>query len=240
MRVSLVGVSSAFGSLEVLRDISLDISPGTITAVLGTNGSGKTTLLRLLAGILAPTRGEVRYDEAVLTRRRLDLRRRAMFIADAPLVLPESALISWIGTCLRVYEVERPDVEAAVSRLLDDLDLATMAGIPLANLSRGQVYKAALASLLAVDPDLWLLDEPFASGMDPAALSLFTDAARAAAGRGRSVVFGTQMLDLATRLADRVIVLHGAGVARSGSMQDIAADGEGLHAMFEQLRRGRV
>ncbi|NDD29512.1 MAG: ABC transporter ATP-binding protein, partial [Proteobacteria bacterium] len=227
-------------SLEVLRDISLDISPGTITAVLGTNGSGKTTLLRLLAGILAPTRGEVRYDEAVLTRRRLDLRRRAMFIADAPLVLPESALISWIGTCLRVYEVERPDVEAAVSRLLDDLDLATMAGIPLANLSRGQVYKAALASLLAVDPDLWLLDEPFASGMDPAALSLFTDAARAAAGRGRSVVFGTQMLDLATRLADRVIVLHGAGVARSGSMQDIAADGEGLHAMFEQLRRGRV
>ena len=240
MRVSLVGVSSAFGSLEVLRDISLDISPGTITAVLGTNGSGKTTLLRLLAGILAPTRGEVRYDEAVLTRRRLDLRRRAMFIADAPLVLPESALISWIGTCLRVYEVERPDVEAAVSRLLDDLDLATMAGIPLANLSRGQVYKAALASLLAVDPDLWLLDEPFASGMDPAALSLFTDAARAAAGPGRSVVFGTQMLDLATRLADRVIVLHGAGVARSGSMQDIAADGEGLHAMFEQLRRGRV
>ena len=240
MRVSLVGVSSAFGSLEVLRDISLDISPGTITAVLGTNGSGKTTLLRLLAGILAPTRGEVRYDEAVLTRRRLDLRRRAMFIADAPLVLPESALISWIGTCLRVYEVERPDVEAAVSRLLDDLDLATMAGIPLANLSRGQVYKAALASLLAVDPDLWLLDEPFASGMDPAALSLFTDAARAAAGQGRSVVFGTQMLDLATRLADRVIVLHGAGVARSGSMQDIAADGEGLHAMFEQLRRGRV
>lgn len=239
MNVEVREVSRSFGALRVLEAISLRIEPGTVTAVLGTNGAGKTTLLRLLGGALRPTKGEVCYDGEVLTRARLDLRRRVMYVADMPLVLRESPLISWIGTCLRVYHVDRPGLEAAVSRVLDDLGLGSLAGMPLATLSRGQLYKAALASLIAVDPDLWLLDEPFASGMDPAALAVLGEAVRLAAARGRTVVLGTQMLALVGRLADQAVVLRNGGVVIHGGVQELTADGEGLEEKLKTLWRER-
>lgn len=239
MILELRDVSRAFGTLQVLDSVSLEIPPGSVTAIVGTNGAGKSTLLRLMGGALRPTRGEIRYDGEVLTRARLDLRRRVMFLADTPMVLRESPLVTWIGTCLRVYGVERPGLEAMVSRVLDDLDLGSLAGMPLATLSRGQLYKAALAALIAVDPELWLLDEPFASGIDPAALAVLSDAVRMAASRGRTVVLATQMLDLAGRIVDRAVLVRDGGVAAHGPVQELAVNGEGLEEMFKSLWRKR-
>lgn len=239
MKLELRDVSRTFGALQVLDSVSLEIPHGAVTVVLGTNGAGKSTLLRLVGGALRPTHGEIRYDGEVLSRTRLDLRRRVMFLADTPLVLRESPLVSWIGTCLRVYGVERPGLEAMVSRVLDDLDLGRLAGMPLATLSRGQLYKAALAALIAVDPELWLLDEPFASGMDAAAITVLNEAMRMAAARGRTVVVATQMVDLAGRIADRAVVVRDGGVAAHGALQDLTADGEGLEEMLKSTWRRR-
>lgn len=236
MNVALRGVCRSFGTLDALRSVTLELAPGEVTAVLGTNGAGKTTLLRLLGAVLRPTSGEIRYDDEVLTRARLDLRKRVMFVADAPLVLPESPLIAWIGTCLRVYGIERPGVEAMVARHLDDLDLTSLAGLPLATLSRGQLYKAALVALMAVDPELWLLDEPFASGVDPSALALLIDALRSAASRGRTVVVGTQLLEQAERVADRALILRQGAVVAHAAMQQLG--GDGLEHTFKNLLRG--
>ena len=75
-------------------------------------------------------------------------------------------VLEHLAMCVKLYEVATPDGER-VARVLEQLSLLTLVKMPIGRLSRGQIYKCALAALLVVDPELWILDEPLASGMDP-------------------------------------------------------------------------
>src|SRR6059058_5507833 len=90
----------------------------------------------------------------------------------------KTTVLRHIGMVLRVYEADKTGVEQRVLQLLKDFDLFTVAENPLNTLSRGQIYKAAMVALIAVNPEIWLLDEPFASGMDPHGINMFKRYAR--------------------------------------------------------------
>jgi len=113
----------------------------------------------------------------------------------------------------------------------------------MSKLSRGQAYKAALAALLAVDAELLLLDEPFASGMDPNGITfLKREAPRAAAARGNTVVYSTQILDIAETLSDRLLIIELGQVryyAPLGELQGAASGHDGRSVpeqLFQQLQ----
>lgn len=99
--------------------------------------------------------------------------------------------------------------------------MTLVANTPLTRLSRGQQYKAALLSLLAVDPDLWLLDEPFAAGMDPWGVAVLREEIVNAARRGRVVIYTTQLPEIAEQLADRFLVLSKGRLAASGTLDQL-------------------
>ncbi len=219
MHVSVERLSKRFGRVVALEDVTLNVTPGQIVAILGADGAGKTTLLRCLAGILAPNDGEILYDGEPLRRSRIDLRRRFGFLADAPFVYPEMTTIRHVGMAVRLYETKRDGIEREVVDLLREFDLLAIAERPLNMLSRGQKYKAALVGLLAVDPEVWLLDEPFASGMDPPALTAFRQRSREAVRRGRTIIYSTQILDVAERFSDLVCILHHGRVRALDSLE---------------------
>jgi ABC-type multidrug transport system ATPase subunit len=189
MKIALENASKKFAKVLALRNVTVTFEPGQIVGLVGPNGAGKTTLLRCLAGILVCDHGQIRYDGDQLQRDRLDLRRRFHFLPDFPVFLPAPTMIRHIGMMLRLYQADGDGSEERVLQLLRDFDLLPLAeAAPLA-LSRGQLYKAALAGLMAVDPEVWLLDEPFASGIDPQGISVFRRQARGIhdATRSRSV-----------------------------------------------------
>ena len=190
-----------------MDNLSWEIEPGQIVALLGSNGAGKTTLLNALAGCLLPDSGQVFFDGQPFTPNREDLRRRFAFIPDLPPVPGGWSPLRFIGTALRLYGVTGDGIEARVLELLEQLDLLEVAAWTFRQLSRGQAYKAALAGFLAADPEVWFVDEPFASGMDPRGLNCFKEYARAAAGRGRTIVFTTQIIEVAEQFAHRIGVL---------------------------------
>ena len=106
-------------------------------------------------------------------------------------------------------------------------------------LSRGQLYKAALVALLAIDPELWLLDEPLASGMDPQGLAVLRTEVRKAAGRGRTILFTTQILEAAERLADRACVLHKGSLHLTASIAQLrSASTTGTDGVLDALLQG--
>jgi ABC-type multidrug transport system ATPase subunit len=108
------------------------------------------------------------------------------------------------------------------------------------SLSRGQAYKAALVAMLAADREVWLLDEPFSSGMDPHGIDAFKRYARAAAERGRTILYSTQLLDVAERFSDRVCVINHGAVHAFDTLEGLrgkACDkGNVLAEIFQQLR----
>ena len=221
MHCSIRGLTKSYGATIALRDLSLELAPGQIVAILGANGAGKTTLLRCLAGIAGLDAGEIRYDNQPFRRDRLDLRRRFAFLPDTPYYYAEMSVLAHVGMVLRVYGTEPAGIEERIVELLGGLDLLPLAECPLGSLSRGQAYKAALAAVLAVDPELRLLDEPFASGMDPRGLALFREEARSAAARGRTVLYSTQILEVAERFADRICILDAGRIRAFGTMDEL-------------------
>lgn len=240
MNIQISSVTKKFGKLPALDDVSIDIAPGETMVVLGPNGAGKTTLLRCMAGIAAPDKGQLRYDGERFRRHRLDLRKRFVFLPDVPLLFPDLTPIQHVGMMVQLYEVQRDGIEAAVVEIFQDLDLMTLADSRIGTLSRGQAYKTSLAGLLAVDPEVWLLDEPLASGMDPTGVMALKRRARDASVRGRTIVYSTQMLETAERFSDRFCLLHKGQVRALDSVSNLqqwSTDGNSpLEELFAQLR----
>lgn len=240
MKVELENVSKRFGSAEALAGVSLTIEPGRIVAVIGLNGAGKTTLLRCLAGIVAPTSGDVRFDGHSFRRRDLALRRRLMFLPDFPPLFANHTAVTHVAMLLRLYERDEPGVEDTILRALGDLDLLPLAEAPLARLSRGQLYKVAFTGLLAVRPELWLLDEPFASGLDPQGLAVMKQRAREAAQAGATVIYSTQILEIAERFCDLLCVIDHGRLRETYTREQLAAlPPDGPDSLESRLRQFR-
>jgi len=244
MRVELRGVLKSYWSVRALDHVSLAFEPGQVISVLGPNGAGKTTLLRCLAGLAAPDKGTIYMEDREFRRDRMDLRRRLQLLPDFPFLFWDQSVLRNIAIILRLYEADGPGAEERVLDLLRDFDLLPLALRPVHSLSRGQGYKAALVALLAADRELWLLDEPFASGMDPHGIDAFKHHARAAARRGRTILYTTQILDVAERFSDRVCVIHQGAIHAYDSLDELrvrASDkGNVLAEMFRHLREGEA
>lgn len=237
MKIELRAACKKYGAVSALDKVSFTAEPGQLVAVLGANGAGKTTLLRCLAGIAAPDGGAIYYDEQEFHRGRLDLRRRLHFLPDFPFFFHDYSTLQHLGLVLRIYETDGTGIEDRVIELLRDFDLLPIADKLLPTLSRGQAYKAGLVTLMAVDPELWLLDEPFASGMDPHGIDAFKTRAREATRRGRTVVYSTQLLDIAERFADRVCVIHQGELRAFATLEELRSQVSGAGGTLEQLFR---
>lgn len=183
----------------VLRGIDLDVSRGSVHALVGGNGCGKTTLLKLMAGVFKPQRGRVSNDFA-LSQALLPQDPKALFVCDS--VIEE--LREWQGRC--GYE------ETDVRRALERFGLARHAGHHPYDLSGGQQQKLAFAKLLLCKPSLLFLDEP-TKGLDPASCAEASRIVRDLADEGCTVVFVTHDLDFALVTADRVSMLFDGEIA---------------------------
>lgn len=208
MRVAIQGLSKAYGSVVALRDLNLEIAPGQIVALIGPNGAGKTTLLRCLAAIAGPDEGTIHYDGELFRRDRVELRRKLAFLPDTPLFWPRKSVLQHLSLVLRIYEGDLTGAEDRALELLRDFDLLPLAESPVQPLSRGQIYKTMLASLLLARPPLWLLDEPFGAGMDPRGLAALKRHLRAIVEEGGTVLYSTQLLEVAENFSDRLCILR--------------------------------
>ena len=244
MKIEIRGVRKAYQSVWALNNVSLEIEPGQIVSLLGANGAGKSTLLRCLAGLAAPDRGAIFLDGDEFRRDRLDLRSRIYVMLDFPFLFWEHSVIRNIAMILRLYDADGAGAEARVLQLLRDFDLLPLALRPVGSLSRGQLYKAGLTALLAADCEVWLLDEPFASGMDPHGIDVFKRHAREAVARGKTIIYTTQILDIAERFSDRVCLIHKGEIRAFDSLEKLrlqATDKDNvLQEMFRQLREGKA
>jgi ABC-type multidrug transport system ATPase subunit len=161
-------------------------------------------------------------------------------LPDFPFHFWDQSVLRNIAIVLRIFEADRDGTEDRVLELLRDFDLLPVALRPVSSLSRGQAYKAALVAMIAADREVWLLDEPFASGMDPNGIDAFKRHARVAATRGRTILYSTQILDVAERFSDRACVINKGAIHAFDTLEALrerASDkGNVLAEMFRQLR----
>lgn len=236
IRIRIDDVGKTYGATKALTGVSTEIEPGTLVALIGLNGAGKTTLLNCLGGLVIPACGGIWFDDEPLERSRVDLRRRLMYLPDRPPFLAEMTVLRHITTVLSLYGRSNLELAPRVEALLEALDLLPLIDKRMGLVSRGQAYKASLLCMLALDPEVWLLDEPFASGTDAVGLRVFKDHALGAVRRGRTIIYTTQIVEVAESFSDRWWVLNEGRLDYDGPP---TTESEGaLDGLLHRLRGG--
>lgn len=240
MHIEINDLSKRFGDTTALDQAGLNVPPSSIIAVIGENGAGKSTLLALLAGVLAADSGLIRFDGQVFSRENLEQRKRLLFTPDVPLMFMDRSVASNIATLASLYDAKVEAREAELTRMLDETGVAALLKRGVGSLSRGQLWKAFMACACVIQPELWLVDEPFASGMDVIGMGVFRRLARKLADAGSTIIYTTQMVDLAADFSDHVCVLRNGRVAlweTSAKVREmIAAAPEGQENVLRGLR----
>jgi len=209
-RVTVRDVSRTFGRRRALARVSLDCRAGEILAVLGPNGAGKSTLLGILATLMRPSDGEIRYGARTAAEAGDDLRGRIGVLGHDLYIYPELSAAENLLFFGRIYQLA--GVEARVAAALERAGLAERDD-PVATFSRGMRQRLALERALLHEPRLVLLDEPF-TGLDDAAIGGLRDRLQALRDRGCIVLVTTHDLETIDGLVDRALVLQKGRVAQ--------------------------
>ncbi len=210
--VEVRGLSSHYGSRQILKDVSLDVEDGEIMVIMGGSGSGKTTLLNHLLGLLQPSTGSVRLlgrdINAIGPVETQQLRTRMGVAFQSGALLSSLTVGENIALPLREHSRLDETTIGIVTRLkLEVVSLAGFEHLMPAELSGGMIKRAALARAIVMDPRLLFCDEPSA-GLDPVVASSIDDLIlRLRDAMGMSMVVVTHDLDSAFKIADRICVL---------------------------------
>jgi len=218
-----------FGTLEVLRNVSLDVQPGEVVVVIGPSGSGKSTLLRCLIGLEAPESGEVHIDGQLFIRRdgrdRGPLRRTAEFRRiqrTMGMVFQQFSLFPHLTVRrnimlapIRTLAVPEAEARARAERLLAKVGLEDKALEYPDKLSGGQKQRVAIARALALEPKIMLFDE-VTSALDPELIHEVLSVMRGLASDGMTMVVVTHEMGFAHKVADKVVFMDGGTVVEEG------------------------
>jgi iron complex transport system ATP-binding protein len=209
---------------EAVRGCDLHVRRGEAAVLIGPNGAGKSTLLRALCGLEREASGEVWVEDRPLSG--ADLRERARRLA----YLPQNGRIEWGLTVREVVSLGRHPhhsgfgpltarCKEAVDRALEETDLLPLAGRRASALSGGETARVLLARALAVEAPALLVDEPVAA-LDPHHQLLMMEILRARARQGGAVLMVLHDLALATRFADRIVVMHEGRILADGTPEE--------------------
>jgi len=168
----------------------------------------------------------------VLRRSDIPLRRRIFFIPDVPQLFYDRTVVQNLSAIARIYGADTPDAPERAINILRELDMLPCVYKKVAELSRGQQYKVILTALVLADPDLWLLDEPFAAGMDPLGNAFLRKQIRDATTRGKTVLYTTQLPEIAEPFSDRLAIIHHARLRAFATPAEIGP----LETYFARLK----
>nr|WP_309402196.1 amino acid ABC transporter ATP-binding protein [Aminobacter niigataensis]WMD00136.1 amino acid ABC transporter ATP-binding protein [Aminobacter niigataensis] len=234
--LSIRGLQKRFGSHEVIKHIDLDVSPGSVTFLIGPSGGGKSTVLRCVNFLETPSAGEILFagerlchmqnekfhpsSDVVLRKARAQM---PMVFQHFNLFAHRTALENVIEGPILVLGKSREQAVEQGRELLRRVGLLDRAGAYPAQLSGGQKQRVAIARAVAMEPRLILFDEP-TSALDPELVSGVLDTIRALAEEGRTMIVVSHEMTFARKLADRVHFITGGVIAESGSPDEIFDD----------------
>lgn len=224
-------VSFSYDNVAALQGLSLHIRQGERLALLGPNGSGKSTLLRLLAGLSFPNRGNVLFCGEDLTEARLreddfffSFRRRVGIVFQNPdIQLFNASVFDEVAFGPLQLQWSKAKVREHVEETLSSLGLADLKDRSPHRLSGGEKKRVALASVLVLDPEILLLDEPTAT-LDSSSQSQITQLLYLWKNKSKTVVTATHDLDSLEDIADRCCILQSGRVVAEGNALSILHD----------------
>ena len=226
-------LTKTYGEKKAVDDLSLRIAPGEIYGFIGHNGAGKTTTLKAAVGILQFDAGDIFIGGRSIRTDPLGCKRQLAYIPDNPDLYDFMSGIQYLNFIADIFGIPAAERWARIEPYADAFELTGDLGQPISAYSHGMKQKLAIIAAWIHDPKLVIMDEPFV-GLDPKAAHLLKSMMRELCDAGGAIFFSTHVLEVAEKLCDKVAIIKGGRLIRSGTMEEVKGD-DSLEDVFLEL-----
>jgi polar amino acid transport system ATP-binding protein len=224
VKISVKNLKKNFGSLEVLKDISLEVTEGEVVVLIGPSGSGKSTLLRCLNQLEKATSGQIVIDGFDVTDKHTDINKVreniGMVFQHFNLFNHLNVLKNMTLAPVHLKTLSKEDANNKAMQLLERVGLSDKAGAYPSQLSGGQKQRVAIARALEMNPDIMLFDEP-TSALDPEMVGEVLAVMKELARDGMTMIVVTHEIGFAREVASRVIFMEGGYIVEEGTPEEV-------------------
>ena len=231
--LKIENLTKKYGDVKAVDDLTLHIAPGEIYGFIGHNGAGKTTTLKSVVGILNFDEGEIYIDGISIKEKPLECKKMLAYIPDNPDLYDFMTGIQYLNFVADIFGVGAEERAERIRKYADVFEITDDLAQPLSAYSHGMKQKLAVISALIHEPKLIIMDEPFV-GLDPKAAHLLKTIMREMCDKGSAIFFSTHVLEVAEKLCDKVAIIKGGKLIKSGTMEEVKGD-ESLEAVFLEL-----
>ena len=236
MRKNMLNIqhlTKKYGDKKAVDDLSLHIVPGEIYGFIGHNGAGKTTTLKSVVGIQQFDEGEITIGGKSIKDDSLACKKQLAYIPDNPDLYDFMTGIKYLNFIADVFGVDAAQRQERIRKYADLFELTDDLAQPIAAYSHGMKQKLAIISAWIHQPKLIIMDEPFV-GLDPKAAHILKGMMREICDEGGAIFFSTHVLEVAEKLCDKVAIIKGGKLIRSGTMEEVKGD-DSLEEVFLEL-----
>ena len=221
--LEIKNLTGGYVNIPVLKDVSFEVGDGQLIGLIGLNGAGKSTTINEIIGLLRPYAGEIRIDGLTLVASPCAYRKKIGYIPETPSLYEELTLREHIETVAMAYDLDQETVFARVTPLLKQFRLEEKLDWFPVHFSKGMKQKVMIICAFAVDPSLFIVDEPFL-GLDPVAISDLIQLLNAEKEKGKSILMSTHVLDSAEKMCDAFVILHKGQVRAQGTLAELRTE----------------
>lgn len=226
-------LTKKYGEKLAVDNLSLEISAGEIYGFIGHNGAGKSTTLKSVVGILNFDEGEIFIDGASIKADPLKCKKELAYIPDNPDLYEFMTGIKYLNFVADIFGVPSDVRMERIGKYAELFEIKQDLAQPISSYSHGMKQKLAIISAWLHEPRLIIMDEPFV-GLDPKAAHILKGMMREVCDNGGAIFFSTHVLEVAEKLCDKIAIIKGGRLIRSGTVEDVKGD-DSLEEVFLEL-----
>ncbi|MBA8771469.1 MULTISPECIES: ABC transporter ATP-binding protein EcsA [Staphylococcus] len=243
MTVHIKHLTGGYGKKPVIKNINFELKDGEIIGLIGLNGAGKSTTIKHMLGLLTPTEGEMSISGIDIKEDINAYRQHLSYIPEAPVIYDALTLKEHIEMTAMAYGIDYDEAMKRAEPLLKTFRLQDQLSVFPSHFSKGMKQKVMIICAFIVEPDLYIIDEPFL-GLDPLGIQSMLDLMESKKKEGRTVLMSTHILATAERYCDRFIILDHGEIVAMGDLDELRQQtdmpGATLDDIYIHVTKGAV
>ncbi|WP_202081345.1 ABC transporter ATP-binding protein [Caldalkalibacillus salinus] len=221
-------------SNPVLHDVTFDVNPGEIVALIGLNGAGKSTTIKHILGLLQPVKGQIKINGKTFKENPEQYRSQYGFIPESPVYYEELTLWEHLELVAMTYNLSQKVFEQRVGHLLKEFRMEDKQHRFPVQFSKGMKQKLMIMMAFLVEPPLYIIDEPLL-GLDPLGIRSLLEWLEKCKEDGSGILMSTHILSTAERYCDRFVIIHEGRVQAQGTLEELRAQSGQPQATLDDL-----
>ncbi|MFH1191963.1 MAG: ATP-binding cassette domain-containing protein [bacterium] len=232
--ISVENLSKKFGENLVIDNISFEVKKGEVLGFLGPNGAGKTTTMRILTGLIAPTKGNIKVGNYNILDNSLEIRKMIGYLPESVPLYEDMKVFEYIKFMAEMRGAEKQELLYKMRKIFDLCGLKKVVRQPIGELSKGYRQRVGLAQAMINDPEILVLDEP-TSGLDPNQIVEIRNLIKKI-GENKTVILSTHILQEVSATCDRVVIINNGEIVAKGTTGELISKAKRKEILYVKVK----